>query len=80
MVAIPKATAAHRFHTPILSDVLCIRLRGGGVVAAGAEYTCGFVAPCWEDIKLEVGELDVGEVENGEVGAEAGGGVAEVGV
>jgi hypothetical protein len=69
MVAIPMATAIHRFHPPILSDVLCIRLRGGGVVAVGAEYTYGFVAACWDDVKLEVGEVEA-----------SGGVVAEVGV
>jgi hypothetical protein len=72
------ATAIHRFHTPTLSDVLCIRLRGGEVVAVGAEYACGFVAVCWDDVKLEVGEVDIGEFENGIV--EASGVVAEVGV
>jgi hypothetical protein len=45
-----------------------------------ALYQARFGAACWDDVKLEVSEVDVSEVENGEVGAEAGAGVAEVGV
>jgi hypothetical protein len=78
MVAIPMATAIHRFHPPILSDVLCIRLRRGEFVAGGTTCACGFVAACWDGVKLEVGEIDGGEVEIGKV--KASGIVAEVGV